>query len=96
MTEQGAGSAETPEAPRGADSRRASGSGSSRRVVISSVTGKPFPWDDESPAERPATSKERRPVLPNRVAEDAPEPGTDESNDARIAGDVPPHWGRGR
>ena len=28
--------------------------------------------------------------------EDAPEPGADESNDARIAGDVPPHWGRGR
>lgn len=64
-----------------------------RRVVISSVTGKPIPWDDE---EEVAAAPERRPLLPDRVAEDAPEPGADESNDARIAGDVPPHWGRGR
>lgn len=67
-----------------------------RRVVISSVTGKPIPWDDEGPAPRAASSREQGPILPNRVAEDAPEPGVDESNDARIAGDVPPHWGRGR
>lgn len=87
MTEQDAGSSGAQQVP---------GTGARRRVVISSVTGKPIPWDDEGPAERTAASQERRPVLPNRVAEDAPEPGTDESNDARIAGDVPPHWGRGR
>ena len=68
-----------------------------RRVVISSVTGKPIPWDESpsTPPGRPA-GQERRPILPDRVDEDAPEPGNDESNDARIAGDVPPHWGRGR
>ncbi|HJG91243.1 hypothetical protein [Brachybacterium massiliense] len=68
-----------------------------RRVVISSLTGKPIEWDEpETPSkERPAAG-EHRPILPDRVAEDAPEPGADESNDARIAGDVPPHWGRGR
>ena len=93
MTEQGSG---TPDASRPAQTPRVSGSAARRRVVISSVTGKPIPWDDETPIERPATSQERRPVLPNRVAGDAPDPGTDESNDARIAGDVPPHWGRGR
>ena len=63
-----------------------------RRVVISSVTGKPISWDE--PAQE--RSPDPRPILPDRVAEDAPEPGADESNDARIAGDVPPHWGRGR
>lgn len=93
MTEQGSGA---PDAPQSANARRPADSGVRRRVVISSVTGKPIPWDDKGPAERTATVQERRPVLPNRVAEDAPEPGTDESNDARIAGDVPPHWGRGR
>ncbi|GAA1489111.1 hypothetical protein [Brachybacterium sacelli] len=67
-----------------------------RRVVISSVTGKPIPWEDQQETERETFPRERRPVLPNRVAEDAPEPGTDETNDSRIAGDVPPHWGRGR
>lgn len=74
------------------------GTGAARpgRVVISSVTGKPIPWDDEGPAEWSSAARERPPVLPNRVAEDAPDPGADESNDARIAGDVPPHWGRGR
>lgn len=68
-----------------------------RRVVISSVTGKPIPWDEpDSSGTQPPPAQERRPILPDRVAEDAPEPGADESNDARIAGDVPPHWGRGR
>ncbi|QNN82055.1 hypothetical protein H3H54_12620 [Brachybacterium sp. Z12] len=70
-----------------------------RRVVISSVTGKPIPWDEPDSSEqreREPAAQERRPILPDRVAEDAPEPGADESNDARIAGDVPPHWGRGR
>lgn len=71
-----------------------------RRVVISSVTGKPIPWDTPDPEPGDGTVKrpaaERRPLLPDRVDEDAPEPGADESNDARIAGDVPPHWGRGR
>ena len=68
-----------------------------RRVVISSVTGKPIPWDEpESPTPGKPAAQDRRPLLPDRVDEDAPEPGADESNDARIAGDVPPHWGRGR
>ncbi|MGO1226161.1 hypothetical protein ACT3SQ_02320 [Brachybacterium sp. AOP42-C2-15] len=68
-----------------------------RRVVISSVTGKPIPWDEPaSPSPAGRAPQERRPILPDRVDEDAPEPGVDESNDARIAGDVPPHWGRGR
>lgn len=66
-----------------------------RRVVISSVTGRPIPWgEQDDPAPERPDAPERRPILPNRVAEDAPEP--DESNDARIAGDVPPHWGSGR
>ncbi|EWS81946.1 hypothetical protein [Brachybacterium phenoliresistens] len=63
-----------------------------RKVVISSVTGKPIPWEDEEPASAPGRSA---PLFPDRVAEDAPEPGTDESNDARLAQDVPPHWGTG-
>ncbi|MFC5318529.1 MULTISPECIES: hypothetical protein [Brachybacterium] len=74
----------------------AGGSGHGGRVVISSVTGKPIVWDDGEPAERDARTSSRRPILPNRVDADAPEPGVDESNDARIAGDVPPHWGTGR
>ena len=86
----------------GADSGRADGGGADgggaarppRRVVISSVTGKPIPW--EEPEERRAPARDRRPILPDRVDEDAPEPGADDSHDARIAGDVPPHWGRGR
>lgn len=67
-----------------------------RRVVISSVTGKPIPWDDPAgaPAGAGADEEPRRPIVPDRLAEDAPEPGADESNDARLAGDVPPHWGR--
>ena len=64
--------------------------------MISSVTGEPIPWDDETPAERTPGAEQRAPVLPRRVAQDAPDPGADESNDARIAGDGPPHWGRGR
>ena len=66
------------------------------RVVISSVTGEPIAWDE--PEETPGAGRapQRRPHFPDRVAEDAPEPGTDESNDARLTGDVPPHWGRGR
>ena len=28
--------------------------------------------------------------------QDTPEPRNSQSNDARLAGDVPPHWGRGR
>ena len=63
------------------------------RVVISSLTGKPIPWDEE---EQQAAREEHRPILPDRLAEDAPDPRADESNDARIARDVPPHWGRGR
>ena len=71
-----------------------------RRVVISSVTGKPIAWEDEGPDEiagqDSTAARERRPIMPDRVREDEPEPGADESNDSRIAGDVPPHWGRGR
>lgn len=67
-----------------------------RRIVISSVTGRPIPWDEPAQEGRQDRSPDPRPILPDRVSEDAPEPGADESNDARIAGDVPPHWGRGR
>lgn len=72
-----------------------------RRVVISSVTGKPIAWQDEDAGQGDAgqgsaAARERRPIMPDRVREDEPEPGADESNDSRIAGDVPPHWGRGR
>lgn len=79
-------------------------------VVISSLTGKPMEWDPDagttgeagasggagSPRAAGSASGRRRPILPDRLDEDQPEPGADESNDARIAGDVPPHWGRGR
>ena len=69
-----------------------------RRVVISSVTGQPITWEDEGDdgGQGSASARERRPIMPDRVREDEPEPGADESNDSRIAGDVPPHWGRGR
>lgn len=77
----------------------------SKRVVISSLTGKPMDWEPESGSgegtgsanDKSGTRGEQeshRPILPDRVDEDQPEPG--ESNDARLAGDVPPHWGRGR
>ncbi|MBM7501711.1 hypothetical protein JOD52_002551 [Brachybacterium muris] len=69
-------------------------------VVISSLTGRPMDWDGQTaddPAARPSGSRTpRAPILPDRMDEDRPEPGADESNDARIASDVPPHWGRGR
>lgn len=83
----------------GAPDGGAGGTGPARprgRVVISSVTGKPIPWDETEADPRARGGQDVRPILPDRVAEDAPEPGADESNDARIAGDVPPHWGRGR
>lgn len=67
----------------------------SKPVVISSITGKPMDWEPENGSEGGAGEKKEpsRPILPDRVDEDQPEPG--ESNDARLAGDVPPHWGRG-
>lgn len=79
-------------------------------VVISSLTGKPMEWDPDAgttrdpgasagagcPRATGSASDRRRPILPDRLDEDQSEPGADESNDARIAGDVPPHWGRGR
>lgn len=71
------------------------------RIVISSLTGEPIPWDDgESGADGADRDRAGRsaaaepPLIPDRLREDAPEPGADESNDARLAGDVPPHWGR--
>ncbi|MDN5820408.1 MAG: hypothetical protein L0H39_02855 [Brachybacterium sp.] len=80
--------------------RGAGGGGAARpprRVVISSVTGEPIPWDEpDSPSPQGPAVQDRRPILPDRVAEDAPGPGADESNDDRLARDVPPHWGRGR
>jgi hypothetical protein len=86
--------------PQAADGRSAGSDGGAarppRRVVVSSLTGRPIPWDEPETDGRDARSPEPGPILPERVAEDAPEPGSDESNDARIAGDVPPHWGRGR
>lgn len=87
----GAGSAATGSSGGRSSARRGTG-----RVVISSVTGEPITWDD--PEETPAAGRapQRRPHFPDRVAADAPEPGADESNDARLTGDVPPHWGRGR
>lgn len=90
MNDAGAGGRET-----GAEAAGGGAARPPRRVVISSVTGEPIPWDEPEQSPAPPV-RERRPILPNRVEEDAPEPGADESNDARIAGDVPPHWGRGR
>ncbi|APX32791.1 hypothetical protein BH708_08725 [Brachybacterium sp. P6-10-X1] len=65
-------------------------------MVISSVTGKPIAWDEPEQAAEGGGEDPQRPHFPVRVAEDSPEPGADESNDARLSGDVPPHWGRGR
>lgn len=70
----------------------------SGRVVISSLTGRPIPWEDPEdhagPAGAAARGEEPK-VLPDRVREDAAEPGADESNDSRLARDRPPHWGTG-
>lgn len=80
----------------GAGSGRASAHRGTGRVVISSVTGRPIAWDEPEQALEGGSAPQRRPHFPDRVAEDAPEPGTDESNDVRLRGDVPPHWGGGR
>ncbi len=80
--------------------RRAGGVRRGGRVVISSLTGKPMQWDDDATegvkgtGER-ARRRPDRPIIPDRLAEDTPDPGEDESNDARLAQDVPPHWDRG-
>jgi hypothetical protein len=79
----------------GAGGAASSGGGAARparRVVVSSVTGKPIDWEGQDEAAAPRGEAPK--VLPDRLAEDAPEPGADESNDARLSGDVPPHWGR--
>ncbi|PWH07734.1 hypothetical protein DEO23_03730 [Brachybacterium endophyticum] len=77
---------------------------SSRRVVISSITGKPIPWDDGTPAAGADDGAERSgrragaagpPVIPNKAGEDAPEAGETGSREAQILRDVPPHWGTG-
>lgn len=71
-------------------------SGGPRRVVISSVTGRPMEWDGTASAPRRTTGGAgAAPIVPDRASEDAPEPGSDTSNDSRLAQDVPPHWGRG-
>lgn len=62
------------------------------RIVISSVTGRPIPWDDPDEG---TPVRDQPPLFPSRVAEDSPEPDTDESNDARLTADRPPHWGNG-
>lgn len=76
-----------------------------RRVVISSLTGKPMQWeppsgsgtgpDRSSDGSARASGRADRPLIPDRAAGDEPDPPADESNDARLAADVPPHWGRG-
>src|SRR5699024_266532 len=66
------------------------------RVVISSVTGRPIVWDSEREDGAAGPASTRRPILPDRAREDEPESGADESNDARIAGEIPPHRGQGR
>ncbi|WP_114853697.1 hypothetical protein [Brachybacterium sp. YJGR34] len=49
-----------------------------------------------SPEKVVISSVTGKPIAWEDEPEDGPEPGAEESNDARIAGDVPPHWGRGR
>ncbi|MFE5775815.1 hypothetical protein [Brachybacterium sp. NPDC056505] len=74
----------------------------SGRVVISSLTGKPIPWDDGDRtggahgdgARAPRRGEEPR-VIPDRASEDAPEAGERSGHDAEILRDVPPHWGTG-
>lgn len=74
-----------------------------RRVVISSLTGKPMDYptaSDSLASARPgggagsADAKRpvipRRPAIPNRAPSDE---GTD-SNDDRLRQNVPPHWGK--
>ena len=70
----------------------------SRRVVISSLTGEPLPWDEDKDADGDAAAAPapRPAVIPDRAREDESVPGEDESNDRRLQQDVPPHWGRGR
>lgn len=63
------------------------------RVVISSVTGRPMIWRGTAPSG--GRSGDGTPLLPDRTRDEQPEPGADESNDARLARDVPPHWGTG-
>lgn len=72
------------------------------RVVISSITGKPIPWDDETAAEgsgagraRTAQRGDEPPLIPDRAGEDTPEAGERAGHDAQILRDVPPHWGTG-
>lgn len=73
---------------------------SSGRVVVSSLTGRPIAWGGDRDAATPrhaaagGASAEPK-VLPDRMADEQPEPGRDESNDVRLLQDVPPHWGTG-
>lgn len=73
---------------------RAGGRRPAHRVVISSVTGLPIAWDGDAAA-GPRTAAGGGPIVPDRAAEDAPEPGQDTTNDDRLTRDVPPHWGTG-
>ncbi|MBK0331294.1 hypothetical protein Bra3105_15585 [Brachybacterium halotolerans subsp. kimchii] len=74
----------------------------SGRVVISSLTGKPIPWDDDersgdarSDGARAPRRGDERPLIPDRASEDAPEAEERSGHDAEILRDVPPHWGTG-
>lgn len=69
------------------------GDGPRTRVVVSSLTGQPMRWTEPAPAR--GARQEDPPVLPDRMADEGPEPGSDESNDHRLVRDVPPHWGTG-
>lgn len=63
------------------------------RIVVSSITGQPMRWEDAEAVR--ALRPDDAPIIPDRLRDEGPEPGSDESNDQRIAGDIPPHWGRG-
>ncbi|MFC0675867.1 hypothetical protein [Brachybacterium hainanense] len=67
------------------------------RVVISSLTGEPIPWDEESQAPVPGPGAVDRPLIPDCAEADSRDVETSgSSDDARITRDVPPHWGNGR
>ena len=68
---------------------------SAGRIVVSSLTGAPMAWGEPAPSRRRSAEREDTPVLPDRMVDEQPEAGVDESNDERLRRDVPPHWGTG-